>query len=144
MKNLTITITMIAALAGLTAFGQQDKKASEARKDMAEAKKDLKEAQTDSAADFQQFKKNAESKIADNQKQIAELKTKKSNDSKEVKEKFDKKVLALEKKNNELKRKIDGSNKVQTSAWTSFKHEFVHDMDELGHAIKDVGVNNVK
>ena len=64
--------------------------------------------------------------------------------SKEVKEKYDKKVSALEQKNNDLKKKIEASNNTQSSKWSSFKREFNHDMDELGHAIKDIGVDNKK
>ena len=139
MKNLTFAVTLVMAVAVSTAFGQQDKKAAAARKDVAEAQKDLKEAKTDSAADFQKFKKDAEQKISDNQKKIAELKAKKSTDSKELKEKYDKKVLALEQKNNDLKKKIEGCNNTKTSTWTSFKREFNHDMDELVTSIKNIG-----
>ena len=141
---LTFTITGVIVAASLTVFGQENKKAKEARKDVAQSQKDLREAKTDSAADFKKFKKDAEAKISENQKKIAELKAKKSNDSKEVKEKYDKKVLALEKKNNELKKKIEAADKTQTSMWSSFKREFNHDMDELMHAIKDIGTDNVK
>ena len=92
----------------------------------------------------QSFKKDAETKINENQKKIAELKAKKSSDDKEVKAKYDKKILALEKKNNELKKKIEGCTNTKTSKWSSFKREFNHDMDELGHAIKDIDVDNTK
>jgi len=144
MKNLTFAVTIVMAVAGFTAFGQQDKKAKEARKDVAQSQKDLREAKTDSAADFQKFKKDAETKISENQKKIAELKTKKSNESKEMKEKYDKKVLALEKKNNELKKKIESSDKTKTSMWTSFKREFNRDMDKLGDEIKSIGFDTTK
>src|ERR1035437_5915490 len=143
-RNLTFAVTLVMAVAGLTAFGQEDKKAKDARKDVAQSQKDLREAKTDSAADFQKFKKESEAKISENQKKIAELKTKKSNESKEVKEKYDKKVLALEQKNNELKKKIEASDNTQTSMWTSFKRGFNHDMVELGQAIKDLGTDKTK
>ena len=130
---LTFAVTMVIAVTSATAFGQENKKAAEARKDVAIAEKD-------SAADFQQFKKDAEAKIIDNQKKIAELKTKKANDNKEVKEKYDKKVLALEQKNNDLKKKIEGCSKTKTSTWTSFKREFNRDMDKLGNEIKKIEI----
>jgi len=139
---LTLAITGAIVTASLTAFAQQDKEAAAARKEVAEAKKELKEAKKDSAADYQKFKKEAEDKISQNKMKIAELKKKQSKDNKETKETYDKKVMSLEQKNNELKKKIDGSATTQTSAWSSFKREFNHDMDELGHAIKDIGVNN--
>jgi hypothetical protein len=146
MKNkiLTLAITGVIAVMSLPASAQQDKKAADARKDVASAKKDLKEAKVDSAADYQKFKTESEVKIKENQEKIAELRAKKSNDSKEIRAKYDKKVLALEEKNNELRNKIRKSGDTKSSNWASFKREFNHDMEELGHAFKDLGVNNTK
>jgi len=150
-KKLRIAIMGILAVVSLTTFAQEDKQAAEARKDVVEAnkdvakaKQDLREAKTDSAADYQKFKKESEMKIAANQKEITSLKNKKSKDTKDVREKYDKKVLALDQKNNELKMKIGGSSTTKTSNWTSFKNEFNHDMNELGDAIKDLGKDNTK
>lgn len=144
IKILTAALTTALAFTGLTATAQEDKKAKEARKDAAEAQKDLKEARTDSAADYQSFKKDAEQKISDNKKKIAVLKAKKASDNKETNEKYNKKVAALEVKNTELKDKIDRCNETKTSMWTAFKKEFNHDMEELGKAFKDIGVDNEK
>ncbi len=126
MKKTTLTIAMsiIIAIASLNTFGQDNK--------------------INDAEDYQKFKKEAEAKIADNKEKIGELKTKKANESKEVKAKYDKKVAALEQKNNDLKKKVDSCNDPKDSKWTSFKREFNHDMDELGKAIKDIGVDNAK
>ncbi len=77
-------------------------------------------------------------KISENQKRIAELKAKKSTDTKDIKKKYDEKVLALEAKNNELKKKIKTSDDTKTDMWTSFKHGFNHDMEELEAAIKSI------
>ena len=146
MKNkiLMFTATGVMLATSLTSYSQQNKKAEKARKDQIEAKEDLKEAKTDSIADFEKFKKEAEIKIADNQKKIDALKVKKAESNKDTKEKYDKKVVALEEKNNALKNKIDGYSNSKTSSWTSFKREFNHDMSELGRAFKDVGVDNMK
>ncbi len=146
MKKIILkcAVTGFMVVTSLTSFAQQDKKAEKARKNVAEAQKDLTEAKTDSAVDFQNFKKDAETKISENKSKIAELKAKKSSDSKEVKKKYDKKVVALEKKNDDLKMKIEGCGNTKTSKWASFKREFNYDMDELGHSIKDFGVDNTK
>jgi len=141
---LTLAITGIIVGSGLTAVGQEDKKSKKARKNEVEAQKDIREAKTDSAADFQKFKKEAETTIAENQTKIAELKAKKASDKKEDNEKYNKKVLALEKKNNVLKNKIEACDNTKTSMWPAFKREFKHDADELGHAFKDIAVDNTK
>jgi FtsZ-binding cell division protein ZapB len=143
-KILALTLTSAMVAASLITFAQEDKKAKEARKDLSEANKDLKEAKTDSAADYQKFKAASETKIRDNQMQIANLKAKKSTDTKEVKESYDKRVVTLEQKNNDLKMKINGSSKVKSSEWSSFKRDFNQDMDELGQAIKDIGTDGTK
>ena len=141
---LAIAITGVMTIFNLTVFAQENKKAAEARKDVAEAKQDLREAKMDSAADYQKFKNEAEVRIAENQKEIAILKTKKIKEGKEVKQKYDKKVLSLEQKNNKLEKEIRESEHTKSNMWSSFKREFNHDMDELGQAIKDIGVNNAK
>jgi hypothetical protein len=146
MKKLILifTVSGVVLLTGLNASAQENKKAAEARKDLEQAKKDLRIAKDDSIADYQKFKVDSELKIIDNKKKIAELKAKKSVENKEVKEKYDKKVLALEEKNNDLKKKLDASNTVKSTAWSSFKREFNHDIEELGRAFKDIGINNEK
>jgi hypothetical protein len=133
MKNkiLTLAITGVIAMVSLSATAQEDKKAAAARKD-------LKEAKIDSAADFQKFRKESEAKITENHKKIAELKAKKSNDTKDIKKKYDEKVSALEVKNNELRKKIKDADDTKTNMWTSFKHGFNHDMNELEAAIKSI------
>jgi flagellar biosynthesis protein FliP len=140
---LTAGLTIIlATFSMVSVFAQQNKKAKSARKDIKCAQKNLTEAKNDSVADFMEFKKEASLKIADNQKKIAELKAKKADDNKEVKEKYEAKVMSLEQKNNDLRKKMDGANETKPSMWGAFKREFNHDMEELGRAFRDVGVNN--
>jgi biopolymer transport protein ExbB/TolQ len=141
---LKSAITGVIVIASFTAFAQQNKKASKARKGVSEAQKDLREAKTDSAADYLRFRKEADINIRENQKKIDELKAKKSNENAELKEKYDKKVALLEQKNNDMRKKLEGSESTASSMWGSFKREFSHDMSELGYAIKDIGVDNSK
>ncbi len=143
-KILILTVTAAMSLTSFTALGQEDKKAKEARKDVAEAKQDLKEARIDSAANFQKFKKEAEASITEKKIKIAELKAKKMSENSEDKKKYDKKIASLEKKNDDLRKKLETCDATKTDNWTSFKEEFYHDMNELGQAIKDIGVNNEK
>jgi hypothetical protein len=134
---LVCAITVLMVATNFTAFGQENKKAKEARKDLAEAK-------VDSAADFQKFKKEAKTKITENEKEIVGLKAKWLSDNNYAKEKHDLKVDALQQKNDNLKKRIEESDGTKTTKWSSFKHEFNHDMDELGRAIKDFTVENEK
>ena len=146
MKKTTALVIVMMSFCCATAFGQQkeDKQAKKARKEIAEAQKDLREAKLDSVADYNAFKKEAETSIASNKKAIADLRMKKSEDSKDVKEKYNKKITTLEEKNNDLQKRIDGSGSVKTTRWSSFKREFDRDMRELGRAFRDIGINNTK
>jgi hypothetical protein len=47
-------------------------------------------------------------------------------------------------KNENLKSKIQVSSKTTTEKWATFKREFNHDIEELGKAIRDIGVDNSK
>ena len=133
MKNqfFKITLTSVIVLGSLVAFSQENRQAANARKN-------LKEAKIDSADDFNRFKKNAEDSIKENEKEIRDLKSKKSEANKEIREKYNKKVAALEDKNKKLKNKIEGCSNTKTDMWTSFKNDFNHDMEALGHAIRDM------
>jgi septal ring factor EnvC (AmiA/AmiB activator) len=131
MKKIILALSVAALLVSVrsTAFGQ-NKKAMDAKEDSIE--------------DIQKFKKRANEEIAENKTKIAKLKTEKKTRTAEDKAKYDKKVAELEEKNNALERKINNYNEPDKSKWASFKREFKHDMDELGHAIKDIGVDNEK
>ncbi len=146
MKKLNLMTTLLTMLliTSMSVFGQENKKAENARKDVKEAQQDLREAKNDSAADYQKFRKEAEMSIEANEKKIAELREKKLSDNKEMNEDYTRKVKALEQKNTALKHKLETSSTTKSTKWASFKREFNHDMDELGHAIKDIGVNNAK
>jgi wyosine [tRNA(Phe)-imidazoG37] synthetase (radical SAM superfamily) len=146
MKNKILTFAVVALMlgTGFNTFGQTDKKVNKARKEVKEAQMDLKEAKVDSAADYEKFRKEAEMDISDNNTKIANLKSIKRSDDKSANEKYDKKLMALEQRNNDLKNKLNGSSSTKTSAWSSFKREFNHDMSEFGKAFKDIGVNNEK
>lgn len=139
-----ITLVTIVAMTSTMAFGQQNKQAAEARRDISKARIELRQAKTDSAADYQKFKKEAELKIAENQKDITALKARKSHDSNEIKMKYNKEVGELEKENNDLRSKVASADFTETSKWTAFKHDFNHGMDELGHSIKDLTTRSQK
>jgi hypothetical protein len=94
---------------------------------------------------YKKFKEDADKKIKENEKRIAELKKEKREGTQEVKDKYNKKVADLEQRNMELKKRMnDYTYDNNNSKWNQFKREFNHDMKELGHALKDIGKDNVK
>ncbi len=144
-KNiLTFALTSVMAMTGLALAAQESPKTAEARKEVAEPMVDLKEAKTDSAADYQKFKKEAEIKIRGNQIKIVALKAKQTNETKEIREKYHKKVLILEQKNNQMENRIRKSDSTKTTMWGAFKRYFSQDMEELNEAFKDLNSNDSK
>ena len=156
-KILTLAITMcIASASMMHANAQADKNSTKARKDVKEAhrdvqeanknldeaKRDLKTANADSTADYLAFKKEAEASIAKNKQTIAQLKSKKWNADTKSKEKYNKQIIILERKNNKLQMEMNTANHTNSTKWDSFKREFKHDMNELGNALRDLGVDN--
>lgn len=92
----------------------------------------------DSASDFQIFKKAADRQVSENIKKLSALQAKKSFDSKAVKQLFFKKITALRNRNNELKDRIKGYTATETSKWSSFKREYIYDMDQLEDDIRAI------
>ncbi len=145
----------MALLAGtfFTGCDSADKNAADAKANVKDAKTDLKTAEHDAAvaaqkaadeADWKQFKADSDGKILANEGLVAQLKAKKRSANKAVAAAYQKSIEAVEQKNKELKAKIDGYTRDGKSDWQSFKSEFNHDMEELGHALKDLTVDNKK
>lgn len=140
MKTLLVGIGAFAlvVITRSSAFCQEDKDAAKARKELAEAKKNLTRAKIDSAADFEHFKLEAETKIEENKKRIADLRLADPNLSLDLKKEYDKKIALLQEKNNKLQKQIKKSTDTKTSKWAEFKKEFNNDMRELTDAIRNI------
>ena len=141
-KIVGLAMTGVMVMTGLVAFGQANKSTTAGREDLKTTQENLNEAQQDSAADYYKFRKEAEMKIKDNELKIAVLKSRKAEATKTIQEDYNMRVAAVVKKNNALRTKIRISSHTKTDKWSSFKREFNHDMNELGLAIKDIGVDN--
>ncbi|MEJ2596384.1 MAG: hypothetical protein P8100_14945 [bacterium] len=74
---------------------------------------------------------------------IAELKVKIAAAKEENRIGMEKKLAMLEQKSEDMKTKLEEYKQEGEDDWTSFKNEFIHDMEELGKAFKDLTKNNV-
>jgi chromosome segregation ATPase len=93
---------------------------------------------------MEKYRKEKEEKIEANTKSILEFNERISKEKKEAREEYTAKIAALEQKNSDLKKKMDDYKADGKESWETFKAEFTHDMDELGKAIVDLQVKNVK
>jgi uncharacterized protein YpmS len=153
MKKLSITlaVTMFLAVSSFISCNSNSSKVQDAKENVEEKKNDvtiakeqLARAEADSISQFEQFRSAMMQVIADNEKTIAELREKMKNENKVMKAKLEIKIEDLEKRNNDLRMKISEYKYDGKTEWQSFKKEFNHDMDELGHAVKDLTVRNTK
>jgi hypothetical protein len=151
MKNLSLTLVISLFISAFISCDSNSSKVQDAKekvqdekKDVMDAQHDLAKAEQDSIAKFEEFRNAQIEKINENDKKIAELKESSKMEKKDAREKTEKKIAELEKRNNELRAKITNYKYDGKSSWESFKIEFNHDMEELGHAFKDLTVKNTK
>jgi hypothetical protein len=154
MKKTIYTLAVTALLAGtiLTSCDSPAKKEEEAKENVQEAKQDLKEVQKDAnaeservanAEEWRAFRNETDARITTNEARIAELRIKLKKPGKVLDPLYAQRIEDLQKRNIELRARLDNYEKKQ-SGWESFKREFNHDMDELGHSLKDFSVDNKK
>jgi hypothetical protein len=146
MKNQILKFTTIAAIAGFS-FSSCNNPAKDVEK--AETKLDaaqieLSKANSELEAELEKFKFETQLKIDANQQTIAIYNEQIKLEKKESQAAYKEKVEALEAKNTEMKMKIDEYKADGNENWEKFKTEFNRDMSELGDAIKNLTVKNVK
>jgi chromosome segregation ATPase len=149
MKKTKSTLALLALMTGtiFSSCESKQEKVEDAKENVAEAKQELREAQMDknneNYQEYVQFKADADEKIKQNDAGIEELRNKKhttsGNDAT-----YQQKIDNLKERNEALRNKIDNYKDGDKDKWESFKREFNHDMDELGHAFADLGRNNTK
>lgn len=155
MKIKFFSLVAATCLAGsiLMSCGKSsDQKLDEAKENLEAAGEDLKDAQQDAAenvkdtlqADWAGFKGDMEIQITKNENDIKALKEKVAVLDTKAKTKAGEEIEKLSAKNIELKKKLDQYKEEGKDKEIAFKKEFKHDMDELGHALKDLFVKNVK
>lgn len=140
---LLFVLNTVLVFVGISAFGQSNRKVTKARHAVVVAKNNLREAKIDSAADYRNFRKHAEMGIRENQKTIADLKLRKNREKKEINDRYDKDINEMIRRNAKIQKRYYDSQHVKTNKWSSFKREFNHDMDDFGHAFRNIGVNNI-
>ncbi len=148
MKKIILTLSLVATLLAISCkSGEQ--KVADAENKVANAEQNLDQVkhEADSVAaqkaELEAFKLESESKIRGNDLLITALKEKKKSTGKKVDAVFEKNIDSLEQRNKEMKKRMDGFERGK-SDWESFKREFSHDMNELGNALNDLGVDNKK
>ena len=143
MKTIKIlsVITAAAALIGSNSFGQTLRQQHEKEKSSV-SKISLHEAKVDSAADYRNFRTEAESKLDSNQKKIVVLRIRERKLDKVDKAKFEQEVLLFDQRNYALQKELISSIHTTTYAWSLFKTRFNIEVLELNEEITDFGTNN--
>lgn len=128
------------------AFGcnSGEQKVENAAKDLQEAKTELREEKRDSVASYMEFKQESEARILENEKSIDAYKARMKTAGKKIKESDQKMIDNLQQSNIDMRKRIEEYKENGEDAWTKFKNEFNHDLEQLGAAIKDITVDNTK
>lgn len=160
MKKTTILIfAMTACLFSCNQSSNKDVK--EAKENLTEAKNELKDAEANEAAkvkeaaDWKNFKNEADSSIASLEKGLNNMKVKIEKAGKKEKQKLnteydkaknDMDVLKekLRQRSVEFDNSLTSFNQDVSEKNQSFKREFNHDMDELGKSLKGLFKDDVK
>jgi len=154
MKKSILTLLLASFVIGLFLTSckpnTEKEQAAQASVDSAKAavtksEEDLDEAKRAATAqEWQAFKEATNVKIEQNNAKIAELKLKIKKTGIDIDKSYQQSIDTIEQKNKKLKAKLDSYKNDVDSDWQSFKREFNHDMDELGHSLKNFTVNNKK
>jgi DNA anti-recombination protein RmuC len=143
MKKKSALVALGLGLA-LSACNTSADRVADAKENVADARKELAEAKDEYVLDMEKFKKETADKIAANNATLADLKVRMAQERSVTREKFTTNIRQLEEKNDALKRKINEYRTDNKTDWNRFKDEFNRDMTELGKALKDLSVENVK
>jgi hypothetical protein len=118
------------------------KKVEKAQENLSNAEMELDQAQKDSIQDFENFKLESEIRISDNERVIAAYRQRMLIEKNKFKVVDQKRIDEIEQRNINMRKKIAEYKAEGKDKWISFKQEFNHDMDDLGSAIKNLGVKN--
>jgi uncharacterized protein (DUF305 family) len=155
MKQKILAYTAIGLLTTATFMGcstASQPKVDEAKNSAKSAVNSLDEARKTDAnvvkqtadQDLQAFKKEMEDLSRQNQARINELKSKIAASDAKNRARLNQDLDKLEQKNNELKKRLEEYREEDKQKAAASRTEFKHDMDELGKALKDFTVDNVK
>jgi exonuclease VII large subunit len=143
MKKSILSMAVIVTMVFTMFIGCQtpSKKIDNAQENVLKANEELNQALKDS---IQIYRSMTQQKLIANEKRIADYKAKIAIEKKESKDKHEMELAKLVQKNNDLKTKLENYTEEDNVKWEAFKIEFNRDMDELGQALKDLSVKNVK
>jgi hypothetical protein len=155
MKQKFIAVALVGFAFGVLNTGcnnnPPEKKIEKAQEEMHEserkAEQEKLEAQNKYEEEWVKFKNEQEERLKENENEIARYKENSAKMKKSDRADYDTRIANLEERNRDLRRRIDEYNnesdkEKRHARWEEFKREFNHDMDELGHAFKDLGRDN--
>lgn len=146
MKTKIILISAFALAIIFNSCGNNNKNDAEKR-DSLENKMDQVSDKAEAVGDtlqddYDRYRAELNARIEQNEKDINEAWARESKKGTNARKDYKNRVEKLEKQNKEMKSRLEKQKRDEK--WQEFKREFNHDMDELGKAIKDLGVNNEK
>lgn len=128
----------------ITSCNTPSQKVEKAIKKVEDANKDLDKANQEYLEDIENYRQETAKKIAANGQSITELKKRIAYAKQDARINYNNQIAELEQKNIDLEKKLADYKGEGKDKWKIFEEEFNHDMDELGKALNDLTVKNVK
>jgi hypothetical protein len=143
LKTFLLFLAMIVFVAGTMLTGCKPfmNKVINARENELDVKEDLNLVLKDSV---QRFKDESKEIIGNYEASISEFRLITAKENKENKASHEKKLGKLEQEISDLNKRLDDYKGEGQTAWTSFKNEFNHDMDEVGKELQELTLKNIK
>lgn len=144
MKKHLLVLTATAFVAGTILSGCYRLDHKETYQDtVRDSTGQLADAEVKLSEAIAQFKMLSEKAIVANENKIAVFKAQKAFRKAENKAWYEEQLAVLETRNNALKVKLS-NYKENGNNWKAFKYDFSYDLNELGKAVGDLTVENLK
>jgi outer membrane murein-binding lipoprotein Lpp len=144
-KIFTISAFMLAAV--FMGCNSPEEKVEKAKENVEEANAKLDKAQKEleqHQAEVEKYRQAIVEQVAANRQRIVELRGAVDKAQKGTKEVLTTQINELEERNDAMEKRLIEFNEVGKEQWENFKVEFNRDMDDLGQALRDFSVKNVK
>lgn len=144
MKKILLSLLVIPVLLITISSCNHSNDEKTSAENVSDAKENLKEAAEEYKEEVANYRNEMQQTIYKNRDLINNLKAEKTSADKKVNEERKLQIAKLEVKNDDLEVRINEYTNENEVNWKTFKKEFSHDMNEIGKAFKDLGVDNTK
>jgi len=140
MKTIKISIAAIAFAAGVALSSCEDNQ----QRKIENAREDVMDAQVDLEKEKQELRDTYDEAFRENERTIGDLRTRVRDADEKDRDRYTVQIDELETRNRDMRTRLNDYSDNTRAGWDNFKREFNRDMDELGQALRNITVDNVR